>query len=80
VLVPEGDDVPDEGEVVVRAVATWPGQGVFRQEREFAFNVYVVGSSTPARSWLPPTLAAGLAALLLWLLTGRRIAKSPHLY
>jgi len=76
VLAPEGGSAFGDGEVTVRAVATWPAQSAFRQERDFEFRVQVVAPVGKTRPWLPPVLAAAAVALFLALVWRWRIAKS----
>ncbi len=75
VLVPASGGGPVEATVVVRAVATWAGQGAFQQERDFVYTVRVAESTAGRREWLAPALAAAAAVALLVILW-RRIAKS----
>jgi len=76
VLVPQGDGTPREGEVTVRAEATWPSQGAFRQERNFVFRVQVAAPARRMHPWFLPALAAAAIALLLALMWRRHIAES----
>lgn len=75
VVVPSGAGGPAEAMVVVRAVATWAGQGAFQQERDFVYTVRVAESTAGRRDWLLPVLA-GAAALAVLVVLRRCIAKS----
>ena len=67
---------PGNGKVVVLGVATWPGHGAFRQEREFAFDVRQVESEDQPRGSVAAPLAVGTLAVLVALLLLRLLAKS----
>jgi len=76
VLVPEGYGTPGKAEVTVRAMANWPGQGAFRQESEFPFQVSAAELPRAEFARFPLLLLAGVIALLLALTLRRHIAKS----